>query len=133
MNRVPYLLLAIMAVSAVPSWAQEDQDIETDLEITARQIRSGEIPVAGALSMDYRKGRFHTIHIDLLGLDCGTCHWGDKFQDDYLLVRKDEVLRKRAKGQANRQSCVACHQQGGIATTFYMRRAGEKLEPAVKQ
>jgi hypothetical protein len=133
MNRAPHLLLAILALAAFPSWAQQDEDIETDLEITARQIRSGEIPVAGPLSMDYRKGRFHTIHIDLLGLDCGTCHWGERYQDDYLLVRKDEVLRKRAKGQADRQVCVACHQRGGIATTFYMRRAGEQLEPAVKQ
>ena len=130
MNRLCYALVVILAVSVGPCWAEEDEDIETDLEVTARNIRSGEIPVFGDLSMDYRKGRFHTVHIDLLGLDCGTCHWGERFQNDYLL---DEVLRKRAKGQATRQSCVACHQQGGIATTFYMRRAGEKLEPAVKQ
>lgn len=125
-------LLAVLALAA-PVWAAEEEDLETDLEKIAKAIRDGKEPVFGKLTMDYRKGRFHTIHIDLLGLDCGTCHWGERYHDDFLLVRRDEILRKRAKGQASREACIACHQKGGIATTFYLRRAGEKTEQAIKR
>jgi hypothetical protein len=133
MNKPMVLFLALLL--AVPAMAKEDvdQDTETDLETLAKQIRSGEETVYGDLSMDYRKGRFHTIHVDLIGLGCGTCHYGDKYREDYQLLRHDEQLRRRAKGQATHEACLACHQRGGIATTFYMQRTGEKVDEAVKR
>ncbi|MGA7979438.1 MAG: hypothetical protein WCA32_04330 [Chromatiaceae bacterium] len=133
MKRLTVLILALLLVAPAIAKEDIDQDTATDLETLATRIRSGEETVYGDLSMDYRKGRFHTIHVDLLGLGCGTCHFGDKYQDDYQLLRKDEQLRRRAKGQATHEACLACHQKGGIATTFYMRRTGEKLDKAVKR
>lgn len=129
------LAMTLALVLAAPALAEEqiDPDIQIDLETMAKRIRSGEVEVFGDISMDYRRGRFHTIHIDLIGLDCGTCHYGDRYQDDYQLLRKDEHLRRRAKGQATREACIACHQKDGIGTTYYMRRAGEKVDKAVKK
>ena len=123
MARLFLLLSAGLWMFCAPVYASED---ELDLETIAEAIQEGEIDVGDKLSMDFKKGRFHNIHVDTLGLDCATCHYGKVYQDDYLLVRKYEYLRKRAKGQANRQACVACHQSGGIATTFYIERAGRK-------
>jgi hypothetical protein len=108
-------------------------DIETNLERAAKLIRSGEMTIKGSLSMDYRTGRYHTIHVDAMGLDCASCHYGDVYRANYMLLRRDEQLRKRAKGQVSRQTCVACHQAGGFATTFYMMRPGERVESAVKR
>jgi hypothetical protein len=133
MRTLTVLISTLLLVAPAIAREEIDQDTETDLETLATRIRSGEETVYGDLSMDYRKGRFHTIHVDLIGLGCGTCHFGDKYQDDYQLLRKDEQLRRRAKGQATHEACLACHQKGGIATTFYMQRTGEKLDKAVKR
>jgi hypothetical protein len=133
MRTLTVLISTLLLVAPAIAREEIDQDTETDLETLATRIRSGEETVYGDLSVDYRKGRFHTIHVDLIGLGCGTCHFGDKYQDDYQLLRKDEQLRRRAKGQATHEACLACHQKGGIATTFYMQRTGEKVDEAVKR
>jgi hypothetical protein len=133
MRTLTVLISALLLVAPAIARDDIDQDTETDLETLAARIRSGEETVYGDLSMDYRRGRFHTIHVDLIGLGCGTCHFGDKYRDDYQLLRKDEQLRRRAKGQATHEACLACHQRDGIATTFYMQRTGEKLDKAVKR
>jgi hypothetical protein len=134
MRTLLVLFFSLMLAGTVGAQENDDiEDEETNLERTAKLIRSGDIMVEGELSMDYREGRFHTIHVDLMGLDCGSCHYGERYRDDYMLLRHDEELRKRAKGQASRQTCLACHQVGGFATTYFMERPGEKVESAVKQ
>lgn len=125
MNRVILSLLIALAWFCT-AIADEEQEREPLLEDISEKILQGEIPVGKELSMDYKRGRYHEIHVDVLGLDCHTCHYGKAYQPDYLLLRKYEFLRKRAKGQFNREACLACHQEEGIATVFYKGRAGKK-------
>lgn len=124
MNRFIVCLAALVLAGPFVAVGQEERELL--LEGLSEQILEGEIEVGKELSMDYKRGRYHEIHVDVIGLDCHTCHYGKEYQPGYLLVRKYKILRKRAKGQYHRVVCLACHQQEGIATTFYKGRAARK-------
>lgn len=111
-----------LATLSTASLSQES----ANLEEVAEMIRDGKIDVGKEYSMHEKKGRFHNIHVDAVGMDCASCHYGEYYQADFLLLRKSERLVKKAKGQMNWGSCLGCHQTGGIATTWYVGRPGVK-------
>ena len=119
MSRSFLFLLAAAAV-AFPAYA----DGPVNLTDTAKSIREGKVDVGKGYLMDSKKGRFHNIHVDALGADCSSCHFGGRYGDDVLLLRKYEFLPKRAQGQVDRSACLACHQKGGVASEWYAGRAG---------
>ncbi|RMD70479.1 MAG: hypothetical protein D6819_04185 [Gammaproteobacteria bacterium] len=89
---------------------------ETLAELAAK-IRSGEVDAGEKHSMEIG-ARFHTIHNQLLGMRCGTCHV-PRYAKDYLFLSRYEVPRRFAPGVVGRATCIGCHQEGGIATPWY--------------
>ena len=124
MNRL--ILLAVFLALPLTGFTADPVNRAPKLENISQKILDGDIPVGDKLSMDEKQGRYHEIHVDIIGLDCHTCHYGKEYQADYLLLSKDKILRDRAKGQLNRESCIACHQEEGMATVFYKGRSGKK-------
>jgi hypothetical protein len=96
---------------------------ESGLADTAEMIRDGEIEVGSVYSVDLKKGRFHKIHTDKILLDCGNCHTGAVYKEDYLLINKEKALTSRqinkTDGRVEKSVCLGCHLKGGVATTFY--------------
>lgn len=121
-----FLFLAVVLAAAIAGPTRAEGPI--NLQETAKSIREGKIDVGKVYSLDEKKGRFHNIHSDAIGTDCATCHFGDRYRDDVMLLRKFELLRKRAQGQVDRSACLGCHQQGGVASAWYGGRAGVKAK-----
>ena len=97
-----------------------------DLAEMAKAIRDGEIDVGKQLDMDKKKGRFHVIHSDTVGLECEGCHVGKQYAKDYLLVGRTNAERQAVgagKGEKSdvldRSVCLGCHKTGGVATVWY--------------
>jgi len=124
MNRFILLIVVLLAIPLMGLAADVEKRAPL-LGNISQKILDGQIPVGGKLSMHEKQGRYHEIHVDIIGLVCETCHYGKEYQADYLLVGKDKILRDRAKGQLNRESCLACHQEQGMATVFYKGRSGK--------
>ncbi len=102
-----------------------------DLADTAEAIRNGDIDVGKEYSMHKKRGRYHRIHSEVLGLECEACHVSKKYAPDYLLVnRQEEEARALGKGKrpkadvVDRAVCMGCHKENGVAHTFY-RTAGD--------
>ncbi|RMD70173.1 MAG: hypothetical protein D6819_04925 [Gammaproteobacteria bacterium] len=89
---------------------------ETLAQLAAR-IRNGEVDAGKKISMDIG-ARFHTIHNQILGMSCGTCHV-PRYAEDYLFLSRYEVPRRFAPGVAGSSTCLGCPQKGGIATPWY--------------
>lgn len=107
---------------ALPAMAQDGVDIEK----IGREVREGKIAVGKTYSTGFEEGaRFHTIHVDVLGLACKSCHSGTAYQSDFIFLRKGEVLSALAPGQADRAVCLGCHQTGGPASTWYVGREAQ--------
>jgi hypothetical protein len=64
-------------------------------------------------------GRFHTIHAEVLGMACTSCHTAPSYAQDYLYLRSAEFPRRGRPGAVGRATCIGCHQQGGVATPWY--------------
>ena len=99
---------------------------QLDLADTAEAIRDGKIDVGKRYDMNKKKGRYHLIHSEVLGLECEACHVSKKYAPDYLLVSRDEEERRAAghgKGPkievVDRAVCLGCHKRNGVAHTFY--------------
>lgn len=113
---LPFLLALGLALSAAAKNS-------VNLGSVARDIREGKIDVGKTYSTGLDEDdRFHNIHSDAIGLGCKSCHSGDAYQDDYLLLRKGEILPRDARGQAERGACLGCHRTGGPASTWYVGR-----------
>jgi hypothetical protein len=94
-----------------------------NLGAITRDIRAGNIDVGRTYSMGVDgDDRFHNIHSDAIGLGCKSCHSGKAYHDDYILLRKGEILPKDARGQAERGVCLGCHRTGGPASTWFVGR-----------
>lgn len=89
------------------------------LDEVAKKIRNGQLDVGTEMSMDPRAGRFHKIHVQVLGLGCGSCHGGKEYATDYLLVRKHAPLPEDMPGIVDHSTCLGCHKRGGVATSLY--------------
>ncbi len=87
------------------------------LKDLAEKIRNGEIDVGNDYSMTLN-GRFHKIHVNVLGMSCTTCHIS-YYAKDYLYERKYKVPVRGAPGVVDRGVCLGCHKEGGIATPWY--------------
>jgi len=104
---------------------------QLDLADTAEAIRNGDIDVGKEYSMHKKRGRYHLIHSEVLGLECEACHVSSKYAPDYLLVnRQEEEARASGHGKrpkadvVDRAVCLGCHKTNGVAHTFY-KTAGE--------
>lgn len=92
----------------------------------AKMIRKGRLDLGRRYSMHEENGRFHVIHVDEIDLECTSCHVGDDFAKDYLLLRKEQAVKKAhgigkgdRAGVIDRSVCLGCHLTGGIATRWY--------------
>ena len=97
-----------------------------DLDETAEAIRDGKIDVGKRYDMHKKKGRFHRIHSETLGLDCEACHVAKSYAPDYLLLdRANAEAKAIGKGKGpkadvlDRGVCLGCHKTNGVATTWY--------------
>jgi len=125
---VCFLASALLALSAT---AAEDPrraalDAYPGISEHAKMIRKGKLELGRRYSMHEEKGRFHVIHVDEIDLECTSCHVGDVFAKDYLLLRKEQAVEKAqgiGKGDqakvVDRTVCLGCHKTGGIATPWY--------------
>lgn len=99
-----------------------------ELRKIGEDIRAGKIDVGDKYSVDAKTGRYHAIHVDVIGMECSSCHFGERYHPDYLLVGKDKPYPRRAQGQLDRSSCLGCHREGAEGTTFYGASATGKTK-----
>jgi hypothetical protein len=123
-NKILTLVLLLSSTLSTFVAADTDKtitqsDTHKELARIAEKIRSGEIDVGKDYSIKVKTGRFHIIHADKLMLDCTTCHRGENYRKDYLLIGKNKPYPPDAKGRYQRSACLGCHQKGGIATRWY--------------
>jgi len=97
----------------------------------SRMIRDGEVDVGDRYGMDQNRGRFHRIHSEELDVTCDSCHVGDKYAPDFLVLNRANAERKAAGvgkgkeiGVVDRSMCLGCHTSGGVATKWY-KAAGQ--------
>ncbi|MDH3473575.1 MAG: hypothetical protein OEM59_07770 [Rhodospirillales bacterium] len=113
-----FIFLMVAAV-VMPAYAADS----LDLSGVAKDIKEGKADVGTEYSMGFGTGRFHTIHTNVLGLTCETCHGGTEYQPDFILLRKYEADTSGSPGKVDQSSCLGCHKSGGIGTTLYTGRA----------
>lgn len=110
------VLSLLLAVAAAGGTAAEER---LSLHDVARAIRDGKLEVDEEYSVDRYHGRLHTIHSDLVGMECTSCHYGTTYRADYLVVGKEKPYPTPAKGHLDRAVCLGCHREGGEASAFY--------------
>lgn len=115
-----FLCLPLTAV-----WAEEEA-APSDLYEMAKALQDGKIDVGKRYDMNEKKGRFHLIHAETVGIECEGCHVAKSYAPDYLLVDRSNAMRKAAgagKGDKadvlDRSVCLGCHKTGGVATVWY--------------
>ena len=118
-----WLLTGLFVLCLSSSWAAE---APRDLAETAEAIRTGEIDVGTQYDMNDKRGRFHLIHSETVGLECEGCHVAKQYAPDYLVIDRETAERNAAgtgKGKKNdvldRSVCLGCHKTGGVATVWY--------------
>lgn len=84
-----------------------------NLPQTTRSIKAGKINVGKDTGMEPEK-RFHTIHNEVLGLECTSCHISG-FAPDYLYQKK--YKDPDGPGHVDRGICLGCHKENGPAIT----------------
>ncbi|RMF15318.1 MAG: hypothetical protein D6758_09955 [Gammaproteobacteria bacterium] len=107
----------LMVATSVAFAEKPVQSVE--LSRVAEKLRNHEIKIEQGPGMDREHGRFHVIHSDVLMLDCSTCHGKPKYREGVLNFSKFKPFPVKAKGQFEKDVCLGCHQEGGIATSFY--------------
>lgn len=120
-NGLMFFVLLCLSLSA---WA--DDEAPTDLYEMSKAISEGKIDVGKRYDMNDKKGRFHLIHSENIGLECEGCHVAKLYAPDYLLVDRHNAEQKAAgagKGDKadvlDRSVCLGCHKTGGVATVWY--------------
>ena len=116
MKRISTLLASLMLFGMAGTISAAET---ADLAHIGENIRSGKIDVGHNYSMDFKKGRFHIIHADKMLLDCTTCHIGQKYKEGVMNFSKYKPYPLRAKGNFEKSVCLGCHQDGGIAASWY--------------
>lgn len=116
---------ALLCLPLIAVWAEEDA-APSDLYEMSKAISEGKIDVGKRYDMNEKKGRFHLIHSETVGIECEGCHVAKDFAKDYLLVDRYNAARKAAgegKGDKadvlDRAVCLGCHKTGGVATVWY--------------
>lgn len=117
------MLCLLLAVAPLAGQAEEQPARLTDV---GKAVRDGKFDVGKLYSVEHKEGRYHNIHVDVLGLECTSCHYGDTYLQDYLLVGKADPYPKRAKGRYDRTGCLGCHREGGEGSPFYGNNATPK-------
>jgi hypothetical protein len=108
----------MMLLLAVPLAGQPAEQTPKLMDV-AKALRDGKLDVGKEYSIYAKTGRYHNIHVDVIGLDCDSCHSGSTYKDDLLLVGKHEPYVKRSKGRYDRTGCLGCHRKGGEGSRFY--------------
>ncbi len=93
------------------------------IDEAARAARSGAAGVGDRYAIHFGN-RFRNIHPVYLGLPCTNCHVDPEYAADYPLPRKVEGVPGGAPGVVDRSTCLGCHKEGGVATTFRVPRRG---------
>lgn len=117
------LLLLLLFVAPL---AGDTAEQAANLMDVAKALREGKIDVGDELSVDAKTGRFHAVHVDVIGLDCASCHYGKTYRDDYMLVGRDKPYVKRSTGRFDRTGCLGCHRAGGEGRQLYGNNATPK-------
>ena len=124
MNRL-LVVAAFLCMPFVAVWAEE-QAAPSDLYEMAEAIQQGKIDVGTRYDMNEKRGRFHLIHSETVGLECEGCHVAKTYAPDYLLVgRHNAELKAAGTGKGDkadvldRSVCLGCHKTGGVATVWY--------------
>lgn len=115
MKRLLWLVTLLLAASV--AWSADPPPQATWADV-AEKIRAGEIDVGKKLGMSV-DGRFHVIHLEVLGLGCLACHENRAFPDDSHFLRRAEFPARGHPGAVDPISCVSCHRREGIASTWY--------------
>lgn len=126
MNALSHLSRAILLFGCCVLITSPIRAEQMDLLEMAEAIQEGNIDVGKQYGMHKKRGRYHRIHSEVLGMECESCHVGKKYAPDYLLLTKEEEER-RAAGQGKRPKsdvvdrsvCLGCHKTNGIATPWY--------------
>lgn len=115
MKRLLFIVATALAASAV--WSA-DTPPQTALADVAEKIRAGQIDVGQKHGMSV-DGRFHVVHLDVLGMGCLACHEKRSFPEDAHFLRKAEFPQRGHPGAVDPISCVSCHRNEGLASTWY--------------
>jgi hypothetical protein len=97
--------------------------VPLNLAETAEKIVTGEIDVGKEFGMEIGK-RYHTIHADILSLECTMCHIS-QYDPDYMYQRKYKLPMRGAPGPVDRGVCLGCHKENGPAKTKLYGMAGD--------
>ena len=115
-------LMAVLATAfATLSAGAAAEDKPMNLRKTAEAIRAGTVNIGKEYSLS-DEGRFHKVHMEVLGMKCSGCHTDDAYPDNYLYLRKAEFPHAAAGEKVKaveRAKCIGCHSEGSIATVFY--------------
>jgi len=103
--------------------AAEVTQVPMNLKDTAEAIAAGEVDVGEEYGMEDGQ-RYHTIHQEVLGLKCSSCHV-DAYADDYVYQRRYKVPVRDAPGPVDRGLCLGCHKENGVAETKLYGTAGD--------
>jgi hypothetical protein len=128
------LWLVGMAFFASTAWSGEAPPPTTWAD-TAEKIRAGEIDVGKKYGVAV-DGRFHVVHLEILGMGCLACHENRAFPEDAYFLRRAEFPLRGHPGAVDPIACISCHRNEGIASTWYgvpandgavrLNRGGEK-------
>jgi hypothetical protein len=118
--------VAILSLPLTAAWSEEEDDAPTDLYELSKAIADDKIDVGKRYDMNAKKGRFHLIHSETIGMECEGCHVAKTYANDYLLVgRHNAELKAAGEGKGSkievldRSVCLGCHKTGGVATVWY--------------
>lgn len=101
------LAIVLVGVGVTPAVGQEGGFSLADL---VEQIKAGEIEIGDDYGMGLDQ-RFHTIHTDVIDMDCSQCHVDEA---PYEIAQPSED----APSPVDRRVCLGCH-LNGPATKFY--------------
>jgi hypothetical protein len=109
------LLIGLVTVFSTGVFAE---DKTASLGEMAKAIRSGTVDVGKKYSLE-EDARYHTIHVEKLGMKCANCHTSAAYPENYLYLRKAEFPNRDKIKAVKRANCIGCHSEGGVATPFY--------------
>jgi hypothetical protein len=88
----------------------------------AEKVQKGEIDVGGKADKAFGMAldrRYHRVHSEVLGLECGNCHVGKVARGvEIFSVRPAVDVSATSPGAIDRRACLGCH-LAGPGRSFY--------------
>lgn len=121
MNRIIMLAVMLLLAGFVTGMLPERDaaaQSATDLPALSEKIRKGQIDVGKKYGMASDQ-RYHKIHAEVLGMECGACHV-DRFPRGTatFAVPPAVDVSKDSPAPVERRVCLGCH-VGGVAIKAY--------------